>query len=158
MGIFSDRVEFQIREVLKHTRQGKSNKPSIFYSFKEGHVLCPKLCIEAYLKRTLLLRTKESEGPLFLSLNKPHSPVSKDTIRRWVTLTITKAGIDPKRFTCHSTRGAASSAAAKAGVPIDFILEKGNWSQRSTFEKFYHKKVATPCENFQESVLSTALN
>lgn len=158
MSIFSNRVEFTIKEPLKHSKQGKLNKPSVFHAFRDGDVLCPKLCIESYLQKTLPLRSKDSEGPLFLSLHKPHSPVGKDTVRRWVTETISSAGLDSKRFTCHSTRGASSSAAVKAGVPIDFIVEKGNWSRKSTFEKFYHKRIVTPCEEFQKGVLSVALN
>jgi hypothetical protein len=158
MNIFSDRVEFVIVETLKHSKQGKTNKPSIFYSFRKDDILCPKLCIEAYLQKTLALREKSTEGPLFLALNKPHHPVTKDTVRRWITQTIEAAGVDSSKFTCHSTRGASSSAAAKAGVPIDFIVEKGNWSKSSTFERFYHKRVVTRCEKFQKGVLSVALN
>ena len=137
MNVFSDRIEFVIAETLKHSKQGKTNKPSVFYSFRSGDVICPKLCIEAYLQKTLPLRSEVNSGPLFLGLIKPHLPVSKDTVRRWITQVIAAAGFDSGKFGCHSTRGASSSAAVKAGVPIDFIIEKGNWSNKSTFEGIF---------------------
>ena len=48
------------------------------------------------------------------------------------------AGIDVSQFKAHSTRAAATSAAANVGVPIKDMLKTANWSRESTFE-IYHK-------------------
>ena len=42
-------------------------------------------------------------------------------------------------FTAHSTRGASTSAAARAGVALSDIMEAADWSRESTFKKFYHR-------------------
>ena len=155
LNVFSDRIEFPLEGNLKHTRQGQTNSPSIFFGFTRDPRLCPKKCIEAYLERTLPLRTISTQGPLFISFMKPHKPVGRDTIRRWIVSTITQCGVDPS-FTCHSVRGAAASKACKAGVPIPDILAKGNWSRKSTFEKFYNKPIVkNPIKNLQKGILTT---
>ena len=40
-------------------------------------------------------------------------------------------------FTGHSTRSASTSAAARAGVPLDTILVAVDWSSSETFKRFY---------------------
>ena len=40
-------------------------------------------------------------------------------------------------FTGHSTRSACTSAAARAGVPLDSILVAADWSSSETFKRFY---------------------
>ena len=45
-------------------------------------------------------------------------------------------GIDC-HFTGHSTRSASTSAAARAGVPLDSILVAADWSSSETFKRFY---------------------
>ncbi|GFS05193.1 reverse transcriptase/ribonuclease h/methyltransferase [Elysia marginata] len=52
-----------------------------------------------------------------------------------------KSGIDTNVFGAHSIRGAASTAAASDGVPIDKILSTAGWSNASSFARFYHKEV-----------------
>ena len=42
-------------------------------------------------------------------------------------------------FTAHSTRGASTSADARAGVALSDIMEAADWSRESTFYKFYHR-------------------
>ena len=40
-------------------------------------------------------------------------------------------------FTGHSTRNASTTAAARAGVPLDTILVAADWSSSKTFRRFY---------------------
>jgi site-specific recombinase XerD len=47
------------------------------------------------LARTLLLRKNNIQ--LLLSYQKPHKPVSSETIGKWIKKTLTKAGIDIKQ-------------------------------------------------------------
>jgi hypothetical protein len=94
MNVFSDRVEFLLEGNLKTTKQGRTNKPSVFFQFSHDPRLCPKKGIEHYLERTLPLRESETKG-FFLSFVKPHKPVGRDSIRRWIVTTISACGIDP---------------------------------------------------------------
>jgi hypothetical protein len=51
-----------------------------------------------------------------------------------------ETGINTAIFSAHSVRGAASSKAAAAGVPIQSILNQGHWASESTFAKFYRRE------------------
>ena len=53
---------------------------------------------------------------------KPFSPVSRDTISRWVKTIMPRAGIDTTKFKPHSTRAASTSAASRNAVPLENIL------------------------------------
>ena len=71
---------------------------------------------------------------LLLSFQKPFKPVSKDTIFHWIKHVLKDAGIDTTKFAAaHSTRAAATSAAAKAGTPLEVILEAAGCSNCGTF-------------------------
>ena len=65
--------------------------------------------LSVYIEQT----TIRSSSKLFVSTVKPHGPVSKDTISRWVKASLRIAGIDTAVFKPHSTRAAATSAADK---------------------------------------------
>jgi hypothetical protein len=157
MNISSDKVVFEIGGIVKHSKQGKPNPPCIIHSFAQDTLVCPKACLEAYLNATKLLRESSDKGPLFISYAKPHKPVGRDTLRRWMVLSIEGAGVDSDRFKPHSVRGAAGTKARNAGVPLENILAMGNWSNKTTFERFYFKPVKSSTQVVQEGILS-ALN
>ena len=52
---------------------------------------------------------------------------------------LTKAGVDTSIFKAHSVRVATTTAAALAGISIPEILEAGDWSSQSVFERFYYR-------------------
>ena len=80
-----------------------------------------------------------------------HTPVVKPTISNWIKKTLTLTGIDTQTFTAHSTRAASKSKAKSLSRGI--ILSRGNWKNKSTFEKFYNKSVYTEGKQFQDGVL-----
>ena len=45
-----------------------------------------------------------------VSYQKPHRPVSKDTVGRWLKMELKLAGKDTSTFSAHSTRTASTSA------------------------------------------------
>ncbi|GFN84782.1 Brca1-associated protein-like [Plakobranchus ocellatus] len=51
---------------------------------------------------------------------------------------LNKAGIDTNVYKAHSTRAAASSAAARS-IDIAQVLKTAGWSREQTFAKFYNK-------------------
>lgn len=66
-------------------------------------------------------KLRGSGSRLFISTQKPHNSVSVETIGRWIKAIMISAGIYIKCFTPHSTRSAATSAAANAKVSIQFL-------------------------------------
>ena len=143
---------------VKHTKKGKVAPPVEFYPFPSDPKLCPVASIEAYKERTQTLRP-EGVQMFFLSTKKPHMPVVKCTIANWITDMLSLSGIDTKKFKAHSVRSAASSKVSDRGFSATEILSMGNWSNQTTWERFYHKKVRSSTENFQSALLNTqALN
>ena len=111
-------------------------------SFPPDRRLCFVKYLKHYKKVTKNLRQKAENTPhlLFISYMyvKPHKPVTSATIARWVKTVLSLAGIDGA-FTAHSTRGASTSAAARARVALSDIMEAADWIRESTFKNFYHR-------------------
>ena len=74
-----------------------------------------------------------------MSSTKPHGRASSAAIARWIKTILSKADIDTSIFRAHSIRGASTSAAVEAGISIPEILEAADWSNQSTFERFYFR-------------------
>ena len=121
---------------LKQTRKGHHLAPLKFRVYRE-----PKLCVvnnlTEYLKKT---QGKRSDGALFISYQRPHKRVSKDTISRWVKEMMTNAGVNPN-FVSHSSRSAASSCALQKGVSLKEICDACGWSSQKTFASHYRKEI-----------------
>lgn len=124
-------------EVLKQSRPNFHQSGLSFEAFKENPSLCIVTQLQEYLKCTAEIRGEHTK--LFLSYQKPHLPICKSTISRWIKTVLEKAGIDMNMFTPHSTRAASMSAAYRANVPIATIMKTAGWSNVSTFSKFYQK-------------------
>ncbi|XP_069121449.1 uncharacterized protein [Argopecten irradians] len=134
-------VKLRFGEVLKTTRPGHHQCEIVLGKFSELN-LCVAETLKTYLIKTELLRDNVTQNKLFLSYQKPHTAVSKATISRWIKVVLVKAGVDMTIFTPHSTRAASASAAFRANVPVQTILNTAGWSKESTFAKFYLKPVA----------------
>ena len=81
---------------------------------------------------------------LFQNHQKPHGPITKGTLSRWLKKTLNKAGIDTVKYSSHSTRAASTSAAAKASLDITTIMKAASWSNAGTFKRFYNKEITEP--------------
>lgn len=144
------KVAFNFDKVQKHSKPGRTVQPLVLHAFPGNSKLCVLKTLRAYLERTQPFR---QHSTLFLGTVKPHKPVSRDTIRRWMQLALGKAGISPA-FKPHSTRSASVSA-AKRGCTVQEILKQANWSADCTFRKFYDKPVSDRAgAKFQAVVLS----
>ncbi|CAB3997303.1 Tyrosine recombinase, partial, partial [Paramuricea clavata] len=104
-------------------------------------LLCPVACLKEYEKRTKMFRPSSSKEPnkLFLSLNKPHKPITSSTLSHWVKVCLLEAGIENNVFKAHSARGASTSAAARAGISLPEIIKLGDRTKDSTFKRFYYR-------------------
>ena len=106
---------FRFSKTVKHSRQGKIPAAVLFHSFPHDKDLCPVTCLELYLERSKAWRATNKKTQLLLSFIKPHNPVSKSTITRWVKEVLTLSGIDTNVYQTHSIRAASSSKAGLHG-------------------------------------------
>ena len=126
-------------KLAKQSRQSKPLTEFFFPKFPDNKLLCPVTTLRAYEDRTLSRRTDRNRSSLFIALIKPYNPVTSSTIARWIKSVLTKSGINTDIFKAHSTRSATVSAAAKAGITTNDILNAADWSSESVFHKFYYK-------------------
>ena len=156
MNLHDDFVDFSFSGKLKTSKQGKRDLTSKFHRFTEDQRVCPVLCLREYLNRSKDWRYQNDSlvlEQLFLSYIKPHKVVSKPTIARWLKEILGMAGLDIGVYKAHSTRAAATSKADSLGLRIEDIVGQGNWSNRSTFERFYRKPIDPRGKAFQQSIL-----
>ena len=76
------------------------------------------------------------------------------TISGWLKNILREAGIDTKIFKGHSTRSASTSKAELKGLSVTDILERGSWTNTSTWQPFYNRQVESTAEKYQSKVLS----
>ena len=124
-----DRVTFIPVKLSKHHRQGKKIKRITLKAYQGDPRLCVVNAVTVYKDHRQNL---SSEDSLLLTHRKPHRSASRDTTGRWLKQVLTLSGVDPKVFGAHSYRGASSSAAKRAAIPIRKILRRGQWSSEHT--------------------------
>ena len=131
-------VCFTYHLTFKTVKEGKTLGPHWILGISSNTKLCILTVLREYLHRTKDTRTGQRQ--LLLSYQKPHHPISNDTLARWVRDTLQRAGEGTLLFSAHSTRSACTSAAACRGLPIDVIMKAASWSAASTFTQLYKKK------------------
>jgi hypothetical protein len=145
--------------ILTMTKTKTPSKPHKSFSIKKfdhSNNLDPVRCLEHYLNMTASQRdTPIKQSQLFLSFAEPHHPVKSCSIARWLKLLMQDAGIDITQFKAHSTRSAAVSKVPLAGMSVDDIARLGDWTNATTFFRFYKKEIQGSSESvIQESILS----
>ena len=86
-----DRWCFHINTLLKTSRPGKHLGTIEIKAFTEDKAICPVNVLKEYVARTLPLRKNTPQ--LLLSYQKPHKPVSSETIGNWIKKTLTRTGL-----------------------------------------------------------------
>ncbi len=122
----------------------------MFRAYVHDADLCIYKVITAYLQHTRDLRTVHSQ--LLISFQKPHLPIGRDTLAKWIRTVMAMSGINTTFYKPHTTRSASVSAASQANLPLTQILKMAGWSFSGTFSKFYHKPVVSTTE-FADCVL-----
>ncbi len=155
MALDDNMCTFRIAELLKTTRPGRHLGHVELKAYNDDSCLCVVTALQQYMVVTTPLRNGNNQ--LLLSYQKPHKPVSTETIGKWIKKVLSQAGINIEFFGAHSTRAASTSAAKAANVPISIIMDAAGWSTSRTFSKFYDKPIATEenIKNFGHSVLNT---
>ena len=140
-----------VREKLKHTRPGKHQEPFDFLAYPHDKRLCIMEYLTEYIDRTEPLRGNHKN--LLISYVKPHQPVSKATVARWIKEVLRVSGIDTRKFTAHSCRTASTSSNKLAGLNLCEILKSAGWSNIQTFAEFYDKPISHLSQNFGNKLL-----
>jgi len=140
---------FQLTGLVKTSRTGDTKGTLVVKGYAPDRRLCIMFALHEYITRTKALRKEESQ--LFISYQRPCKAITTQTLSRWISTTMEKAGINTKVFKPHSTRSAAVSKADVRNVPIRDILQKAGWSNTGTFAKYYKKKIIK--DTFQDAVL-----
>ena len=153
MGITMNKISFFFDTHLKHSKPSKPIKPLEFFRFQENETICPVLTLNYYMDKTKTFREKNKIKQVFIKTKKPHTPVCSATVARWVKKVLEECGIDTSVFKGHSVRAASSSKAGSRGATLKDILDRGNWSQESTWQRFYNHEIISAGERFQRAVL-----
>ena len=146
-------LSFNCQGQSKNLREGNKPKPVEFHRHKADQRLCPFLCIKSYLALTAGWRVEGKPSAFFLSHKAPHNSVSKSTLARWVEDTLLLADVDTKTFQAHSLRGASTSKAFLKGLSVKEVVDHSRWSDKSTWQRFYHKPVDSTSKKYQDIVL-----
>ncbi len=145
--IMPDLSCFHIKGLVKQSRPGNVGTVVKLSGYPPHRRLCVFHYLQYYLQKTSTLRAPDNKQ-LFISFRRPHDGVSKDTIARWIRVTLNKAGIDTDIYRPHSTRAASTSALDNASIPVSDIVNAAGWARRDTFRRFYNK----PIDQGQKSV------
>ena len=145
-------VSFALSKPTKTQHQG----PLKSFSIKslDDPSIDPVKTLRDYYRFTEQFRDEGNSKLLLIGLSKPHKPVGRSTVGHWIKNLLRDAGVDAS-FSAHSTRGAAASKAARAGLPINSILLAASWRAESTFTKFYRRDVIQP--SVADAILSQGI-
>ena len=148
------RSHFTYSGTHKTKRPSKLHISVTFREYVEDSLLDVIACLRQYLKSTIQYRlTSKQKDNLFLSNRAPHNPVVPSYIARWLKLVMEAAGVHITTFKAHSTRSASNSKVSSLGLSTNELIERDNWSNTTTFLRFYHKDIQKPDE-FQMKVLA----
>jgi hypothetical protein len=141
--------------LAKQDRPSHHSRKIFIPSFSREKFLDPKRALTYYLKKTESFRVKDSKNELklFLSVIKPHHPVTSQTISKWLVNIIKYAYKMSKKSTGkikgHQTRSIGPSWALFKGASLDQVLDAADWSSETTFIKHYLKNVDTSVLDFK---------
>ena len=133
VSIKGDSWEFSLAEHTKVSRPGHPARKIYLPAFPDNPKICVVKTLQEYRSRT---ENRRQSSRLLISFVRPFKPISSQTMSRWLRKTMQLAGI-ACHFTGHSTRSASTSAAARAGVPLDTILVAADWSSSESFKRFF---------------------
>ena len=144
-----------VKKLLKHSRLGDLLDTIIVKPFDECQRLCPGRAVKEYVAKTAPLRKGNMQ--LLISFVRPHGPVSRDTIARWMLLVLQMSAIDTSRYAGHSTRGAAASARNMLRVSINLIMRQAGCRNESSFAMYCNKDLEQKPANVGQALLSAAV-
>lgn len=150
---YDDRIEIKVPRRIKTSSRNRP-QPTLILPYFNDKNICVARTLNIYISKTEILRSSASNN-LFITAKKPHKNASSQTICRWLKNILGKSGLDTSKFTAHSTRHAATSAAFRKGVNIEQIRLAAGWTEKSkTFARFYNQPLVKTKNTFASTVLS----
>ena len=140
---FPDKFRVAVRELFKHFKQGKHQEPFTFPAFCYDKPLRIVEYLSAYISKPEKLRGTND--------NKPHKPVSKSTVARWIKSVLCESGINVSLFSAHSSTSASTSFTKQSRLNLTEIMKSAGWSNARTFSAFFEKPILT--ESFGTKLL-----
>jgi hypothetical protein len=128
-----ENLRFVPSRLTKTDRPGHLTPPFYVKPWKDDSCVCPVETVRLIMEERDRLRLQHSA--LFFSWTFPHQPLDAAALGRCIDYCLVKAGI---RAAPGSTRSVAASAALAAGASLGDVLGLGNWSNASTFFRYYH--------------------
>jgi site-specific recombinase XerD len=134
-------VKIIISDIIKTSAAGREQPILFLPYFEEKTNICAATVLRDYLSITSDKRPLNSER-LLITVKRPHRDATAQSISRWIKQVLAESGVDVATFSAHSTRHAATSTAASAGVNVDLIRKTAGWSSTSqTFARFYNRLI-----------------
>ena len=149
---FEDKYVFTFHNLTESWRKCRPPLSVEFCVYQQNPKLCVVQAIKSYLQVAQAWRNKNGRKQLLLSTLAPHQEVKKPTVAGSVKAILGSTGIDINLFTSHWTRAAFTSKAKVKGLSLKDILKRGNWSNKSKWQKHYHKFVSNKSTQFQKSI------
>ncbi|MPC94188.1 hypothetical protein E2C01_089344 [Portunus trituberculatus] len=148
----------QLGHNVKQCRPNFNIQSVTFIAYTKDARICVCETLRAYIGKTVPFRSNllQSGIRLIVSFVKPHQPVSKDSISRWIKIVLGLAGIDTTMFTAGSVRPEVATKAKALVVPIHCIMARAGWTHKTTIAKFYDKPIVICSDPFQDNILYMA--
>ena len=90
---------------------------------------------------------------MLLRFIQPHKEACSSTISRWLKETLVLSGVTKiLDFGGCSTRSVSTLKAELSGLSVKEDLDRGSWSNESTWQKFYHKEIIKVGQDYQKNV------
>ncbi len=125
------------------------DKQTLFIPRIANPNLCPVTHFHTYMEWTETLQGLISN--LFIVCGGTR-PAATDPISRWLCTTLSKGGVNMKKYTAYSIHHTSASIQKCVGVPMEQVLKKGGWDTPACFLRFYHKEFAQLTEPSDDMV------
>lgn len=132
---------FTLTKPTKVMKPGDIHPKIVSKRFQDKENLCVCMALDDYLKKTASLR--DGKTNLLIAMNK---------LSRWLKDNLQLSGIYINIFIAHSRRSASTSKPFLKGASIEYIMKTAYWSDESTLQKFYKRKVVE-ANSFQSNVI-----
>ena len=129
----STSYKFYFHKLYKSWRKGKASSTVSYQTCIQDPNLCVVGALDEYIFSTEGWRSGEESSLIFVSFVNPRKLVVSSTISGRLKNVLRKAGIDIGTFKTHSPRSVSTSKAYLSSAPIEEILKRGCWSNKSAW-------------------------
>jgi len=111
--------------------------------------ICPVLTLQCYLTRTAK-QAPNADSPVFLSLHKPYTALSAQSISKCLNEALVLAGLG-HTYTAKDFRPTGATIQVDQGVDPKTVMRQGRWKTETVFfDHYVHSKAP---EEFTDNIL-----